>query len=208
MSQQRLPPPPPGCLGRRYPSTQKGGTLIVEEVTDCEAHERRRRSPDGYRPEACAQCGHKKLHVHDYRPRRLRGEAGVPVISVVRYRCPSCRATWQMLPCFVARCLWRGWKVVEAATLGPPPAPTEPEVPKRTVRRWRGRLACAARLVAQVLAVSGEAALGRLAQRVGLESTRRELVLAYGEDAGAPVRQRLAALSALLHRLAPGLRLM
>ena len=208
MSQERLPPPPTGCLERRYPSTQKGGTLIVEEVVDREAHERRRADPDGYRPERCFGCGHDRLHIHDYPERKLRGEAGQPVIQVVRYWCPGCEGTWRMLPLFLARMLWRSWRVVEAETLGPPRAATEPAVPERTVRRWKGRLAMAALLAAQVLAVSGGAALERIAQQVGLEGTRLELVQSYESQLQPSPGQRLASLAAVLHRLAPGVRLM
>jgi hypothetical protein len=36
-SQDGLPPPPPACLLRRYPSTQKGGTLVADDVPDLHA---------------------------------------------------------------------------------------------------------------------------------------------------------------------------
>ena len=45
--------PPPQyefCLVRLRSSTQKGGTLIVEAVTDYASHERLICDPDGYRP--------------------------------------------------------------------------------------------------------------------------------------------------------------
>jgi hypothetical protein len=207
MSQERLPPPPPACLGRLYPSTQKGGTLIAEDVTDRETHERRRSDPDGYRPVACPKCSHQGLHIHDYRERVLRGEAQRQVIVVVRYWCPGCTAIWQTVPLFLARCLWRSWPVVETATLGPPPSPSEPAVPERTVRRWLGRLAAAALLVTQVLATSGEPTLAAVASSVGFEGTRRELVLALTDAGQVRTGERLSSLAALLHRLAPGLRL-
>jgi hypothetical protein len=208
MSQERLPPPPPECLGRPYPSTQKGGTLIAEDVTDRETHERRRADPDGYRPPACPKCARERLHVHDYRGRILRGEAGSPVIEVVRYWCPSCTAIWQVLPLFLARRLWRSWPVVEAATLGPPPPASAPTVPERTVRRWLGRLASAAVLIAQVLATSGDPTLAAMATAAGFEATRAELVLVHARESRVGVGERLSSLAALLHRLAPGLRLM
>jgi hypothetical protein len=50
-------PQPEACLDRTYPSSQKGGTLIVEEVRDLEAHEGRLEDPDGYRPARCPRCG-------------------------------------------------------------------------------------------------------------------------------------------------------
>ncbi len=117
MSQRLSPPQAPKYLERLYPSTQKGVTLIAEDVTDLETHRQRLSDPDGYRPRCC--------------PARLR--------------------------------------------LG-------------------------ARVLTQVLAASGSAALEASAKRVGLLGTRWEVVVALG---GA-----LWSVAELLHRLAPGLRLM
>jgi len=50
MSQRPAPPPPPRYLEQCYPSSQKGGTLVAEDVTDLETHARRLCTPDGYRP--------------------------------------------------------------------------------------------------------------------------------------------------------------
>ena len=75
MSQRPSPPPSPRYLERPYTSSQKGGTLIAEEVTDLETHARRLCDPDGYRPSCCPRCGHGVLHVHDYRSRVLRALA-------------------------------------------------------------------------------------------------------------------------------------
>lgn len=55
-------------------------------------------------------------------------------------------------------------------------------------------------MLVQVLAASGSEALGRVAKSVGLLATRLEVVGAL--DLG------LAEAATLLHRLAPGLRLM
>lgn len=202
MSQNRLPPPqPPSYLDHRYPSTQKGGTLIAEDVTDLAAHERRLCDPNGYRPPVCPRCGHGVLHVHDYRGRVLRADPERAMTTVVRHRCAraSCSARWLILPLLLARQLWRRWEVVEASTLGRRPAQW-PSVPARTRRRWRARLQMAGRLLVQVLAASDAAVLGRVAERVGLAGSRLELVLALGFS--------LSHAAALLHRLAPGLRLM
>lgn len=207
MSQPRLPPPAPTCLCRRYSSSQKGGTLIVKGVNGFEEHERRV-CPDGYRPEACAHCGHGRLHVHDYRERRLLGEAGHPVTRVARYSCPNCDAIWLVLPLFLARCLWRTWAVVETYVLGTSPPPSQPHVPARTRRRWTCRFASAARLPVQVLAHSGNAALAAVAAKVGIEATREQLVRAYAQAFDIPAGKCLAALAALLQRLDPGVRLM
>jgi hypothetical protein len=174
--------------------------LIIEDVGDLETHERRRCDPDGYRPAACPRCGHDKLHVHDYPERK------VLAITLVRYLCPKCKATWRMMPMFMARMLWRSWPVVEAKTLGSgPPAPM---VPKRTVRRWRVRLTTAAESLVGVLGEHGGATLTALAAAVGDAATRLQLVAAYAKAMGAKVGQRLARLASTIHLLAPGVRLM
>jgi hypothetical protein len=214
MSQNGLPPPPPPpCLIRPYASSQKGGTLIAEDVTDRAAHERRLCDPDGYRPPACPKCGHDKLHVHDYRDRTLRGEpdsgesAAAGAITVVRHRCPACDATWRILPRFLARFLWRSWPVVEQAALASPPQ-SAPLIPPRTLARWHARLASAARHLIVALASSGGAALTAVVHAVGLDATREELVVAYAAAMHIPEPGRVAALAALAHRLTPGLRVM
>jgi hypothetical protein len=136
------------------------------------------------------------------------------VVRIVRFVCCNCGAVWQVLPLLIARLLRSTWRVVEASTLGPAPPPTEPQVPARTLRRWRERLGCAARHAVQVLATSGDAALERLAGTLGLDATRCELVLAYAyahayaHALDIPCTERLASVAALLHRLAPGARLM
>lgn len=211
MSQNRLPPPEPAdCLVHRYPSSQKGGTLIAEDVTDRETHEKRLCDPDGYRPERCPRCTHDVLHVHEYRERVLRAEPGKPVVTVVVHRCAAepCRATWRILPQFIARYLWRSWPVVETATLGRPRWADTPPVPKRTTRRWQARLRSPARLLVKVLVTSGSAALARLAQQIGRGGTRRALVMAYAAAMSTGARRRLAEPAALIHRLCPGVRLM
>jgi len=217
MSQRRLPPPDPAaCLLRLRPSSQKGGTLIAEAVTERAEHERRICDPDGYRPPFCANCNGTVLHVHDYRERQLRAEPGCPVATVVRHLCVACEAVWQTLPAFIARHLWRSWAVVERTMAGTgtaAPAPQAvsarwPRVPERTGRRWRSRLRAAALFLVRVLAASGDQAWARLAGELGLEATRAELVAAYARSTAAPVGQRLAAVSALLYRLQPKVRLM
>jgi len=201
MSQRPSPPQPPKYLEYPYASSQKGGTLIAEDVTDLETHERRLCDPDGYRPSSCPRCGHTVLHLHDYRPRVLRADPDRAEITVVRHRCvgAECGARWQILPLLLARHLWRRWVVVKAAAVGRRPADWPP-VPPRTQRRWRARLRMAGRRLTQVLAASGSATLEEVAQRVGLRATRLDVVLALGLT--------LSAAAALVHRLAPGLRLM
>jgi hypothetical protein len=217
MSQRRLPPPdPPACLLRLRPSSQKGGTLIAEAVTERAEHERRVRDPDGYRPAFCANCNGTVLHVHDYRERQLRAEPGRPVATVVRHVCVACEAVWQTLPAFVARHLWRSWAVVEralAGTVSASPGPESrvgpwPRVRERTRRRWRARWRATALFLVRVLAASGEEAWAALARRLGLDATRGELVAAYAASTSTPPGQRLAAVSALVYRLQPKVRLM
>jgi type IV pilus biogenesis protein CpaD/CtpE len=43
-------------------------------------------------------------------------------IDIVRYVCasPECRATWRVLPAFVARHLWRRWPTVARTIAGDP----------------------------------------------------------------------------------------
>src|SRR5205085_6689698 len=88
MSQNQLPPPESeACLFRLRSSSQKGGTLIAEDVTDHATHERRICDPDGYRLPFCPRCGKGPLHVHHYRERVLRAELRKPVPLILRLIC-------------------------------------------------------------------------------------------------------------------------
>lgn len=213
MSQNGLPPPEnESCLFRLRSSTQKGGTLIVEDVTDHATHERRICDPNGYRPPFCPRCGGRLLHVHDYRERVLRAEPGKPVASIVRHECVSCEAIWQILPLFMARHLWRSWNVVRHALMPDDKAsssPGEPQywpkVPPRTVRRWCARWWRPAQALAQILTTSGQAIWAALATRLRPDATCSDLVAAYGRE---HIGQPLAALAALVYRLQPKVRLM
>lgn len=210
MSQDRLPPPEmEACLVRLRPSSQKGGTIVAEDVTDLATHDRRLCDPEGYRPPFCPNCRETTLHVHDYRERVLRGEPGRPVASIVRHVCVSCEAVWQTLPRFIARNLWRTWRVVERTLTGSTTAiegdaQRWPRVPERTRRRWRGRWLRPARFVAQVLASCGEAAWAA----VGAGATCAELVAAYASATMTAAGHLLAAMAALIYRLQPKVRLM
>ena len=215
MSHDRLPPPDhEACLVRRRLSSQKGGTIIAEDVTDRATHERRMCSPDGYRPAFCPNCGETTLHVHDYRERILRAEPGAPIARVVRHACVGCEAIWQILPAFLARYLWRTWSVVEHTLTGaaPPPATREPPrwppVPPRTQRRWQARWLRPAHWLAQMLAACGEVAWAALATGLRPEATCADLVTAYAGAQTTPAGQRLAAVAALVYRLQPRGRLM
>jgi len=135
----------------------------------------------------------------------LTSDGGFASVIVLVFLCADCSATWRVLPAFLARQLWRTWETV-ANTLADEPPPSQPKVPERTRQRWRARLGQAARTATQVLASSGAAALRAVAQQVGLEARRQELVTAFAAAfTGGVVLLRLAE---LLHRLAPGIRLM
>jgi hypothetical protein len=215
VSQERLPPPEQeACLVRLRPSSQKGGTIVAEDVTDLATHERRLCDPDGYRPKFCPRCRETTLHVHDYRARSLRAEPGLPVARIVRHECIGCDAIWQILPAFIARHLWRTWRVVEhtlrAATPLPEGAETRqwPTVPKRTRRRWYARWLRPVQYLARLLAACGEAAWARLAVVLAPEATCADLVSACATGMLAAAGHLLAVLAALVYRLQPKVRLM
>ena len=214
MSRNQLPPPEVEvCLVRARPSSQKGGTIIAEDVADHETHERRICDPDGYRPPFCPNCGERTLHVHDYRWRKLLAEPGDPLARIVRHECVACTAIWQILPSFLARHLWRSWRVVEHALTGSGPAPTMlearrwPPIAGRTLRRWRARWLRSAQFLAQVFAVSGEAAWSTVAGELAPEATCADLVGAYAAARPTPPGQLHAAVAALVYRLQPKVRL-
>lgn len=204
MNHQRFSPPEPAsCLIFSRVSRYKGGTLIAEDVVDFETHRRRLADPDGYRPERCAQCGWNVLHVHDH-PTRKPPEYGE--ISIVRHRCanPKCRATWRILPAFIARHLHHSWRRIERAVVDDKPA----DIPKTTRRRLQSRYCSAAKQLVVLLATSGGALLEAIAKAAGLGSTRAEFVNAYVELVKPMRGQRLGEVAALVHRLERGIRLM
>lgn len=209
----RSPPPPAeACLCSPYPSSQKGGTVIAEHVTDLKMHEQLLGN-GGYRPSACPRCG-DVMHIHEYRERVL---AGSPELSteIVIFQCADrerCGAVTRVLPAFLARRLWRSWRAVEAATLGPEKAPPISPIPERTRRRWKARLAASAAVLVVVLGTAADTVpvFQEIIGRVGLDGTRAEFVTAC-EELGRPAPSkgsRLATISAFVHRLAPGVRLM
>jgi hypothetical protein len=200
------PPAAETCLVRAYSSrpTQKGGTWIAEHFVSLSAYLAALSNADLLRPPRCVSrgCTCGGLHVKERRERRPRqlvvdGKA-VPAVVILIFECATCAATWRVLPAFLARCLWRTWDVIARELSGAPPG-SAPPVPRRTVRRWRARLVQTARQPVQVLAVAGGALRG-VAQRLGLDCSRAQLLAGYAAGVGA--------LSVLLHRLAPGVRLM
>jgi hypothetical protein len=211
MSQNRLPPPElEACLVRLRPSSQKGGTIVAEDVTDAATHERRLCDPDGYRPLFCPRCLGSTLHVHDYRERVLRAEPGKPVAKIVRHECVTCEAIWQTLPAFIARHLWRTWRVVERTlTESSMDRPwCWPSIPDRTRRRWSARWRRPAQFLAQVLAVCGGATWATLASVVAPTATCADLTLNYASVQATAEGHLFSSVAALVYRLQPKVRLM
>jgi len=134
----------------------------------------------------------------------------VEVTETQRVRCADrehCGAAWQLLPAFLARHLWRRWQVVEQAALGPARAPA-PATPKQTLRRWTGRLASSAAVLVTVLAQAATCQVARLLRKVRHDDRRLDLVTAYASILEPQPGHRLCALAGLIHRMAPGVRLM
>lgn len=208
MTDDRSPPPEVACLSCPCPSSQKGGTLIAEDVTSLQMHQRLLRCPDGYRPKECKRCDCKSVHIHSYRLRMLAAEPARSTV-VVCFRCSNseCGAVWRVLPALLARRLWRSWQVVETATMADASAASSP-VPGRTRRRWKQRLSTAARSLLTALASSADAVIQRLAGSVADAASRLELVVAHARATGCSDGRRLSSLAALIHRLAPGIRVM
>jgi len=215
------PPAADPCLKQPYASRkrkgkpQKGGTMVRSDVKSLEEHERCL-DEDGYCPDACGAPGCSgRLQRHQERIRQCRvgvaAALSVLLVVIMIFRCAKCGATWRVLPGFLARCLHREWWVVErvAATADVPRERGEPRpqelAPARTRRRWAARLAQAALVPVQVLATSGDVNLRGLAQALGLQAERGEMVERYSAAFGAT--SAFASLAELLHRLTPGIRL-
>jgi hypothetical protein len=217
MSQNRLPHPQPDeCLIQSRKAKFKGGTVIAEDVVSLQEHRKRLSDPDGYRPEACGNCGHRVLHVHDYPERHPLGLLLLVVVRVIRFICANeeCKATWRVLPGFLARHLWWAWRPIEQATMDPSPGQRPVggvdavSPPAQTERRWLGRLASSARQAVVLMGSRGAEVLRAVAEGSGLNATRQELVDVYRDIVGVVAGQRLGAVAAVLDRLERGIRLM
>ena len=188
--------------------------MVAEEVWTLEEHLRRIRDPDGYRPCACGHCGSTVLHVHDYLERKPLGLAWMAVVRVVRFICvnPDCRATWRVLPAWLARHLWWTWSSVEQAvntnTEESKATAVAATPPKRTEQRWLNRLASSARQAVVLMVSRGTELVRAVGEAVGLQATRRTLVDSYRAIVKVPCRHVLAAVAAVLDRLERGVRLM
>ncbi len=215
MSQERLPSPQPDdCLIHSRKSRYKGGTIIAEEVWTLEEHLRRIRDPDGYRPCACGTCGNTALHVHDYLERKPLGFTWMAVIRVVRFICvnPDCRATWRILPAWLARHLWWTWESIEQAvcvnTERSKATAIAATPPERTRQRWHQRLATSARQAVVLMVSRGTELVRAAGEAVGLQATRQALVDNYSVIIELPSGRVLGAVAAVLDRLERGVRLM
>ncbi len=120
MKRRQAPSSPEPCLVHSRRARFRGGTLIALDVHELAEHERRLRRPDGYRPPSCPRCQGARLHLHDHVQRIVIESRQVSRIEIVRYLCAesACRATWRVLPAFVARHLWRRWSTVARAIAG------------------------------------------------------------------------------------------
>jgi hypothetical protein len=197
---------PDECLMQFRDRIYRGGTLIAEDVVDLDSHLRRLADPDGYRPETCPRCGRSVLHVHDHPTRTLKKFAAP--IPIIRYRCANekCRATWRRLPAFLARHLHHPWQAIEQA-VDKDKSLAELDIPPTTIRRWRWRIASAAKQVVVLLATSGGRMLEAIAKAAGLRSTRAEFVKRFVEHVEVLPGRRLGAIAGLVHRLGRGIRL-
>lgn len=216
-----LPPPnADSCLVRAYWSNplQKGGTLIAEDVVDLVTHAARLCAPDGYRPARCPRCDGDTLHGHGRVERKALGNPSRVPILIVRFRCAceACRATWRVLPAFIARHLWYAWRAVEMTMLVEVPLPAPPPPRPRagpsasTIARWRGRLAATARLLVQAFATLMTSQFTAMIASLvdGIDASRAALVAAYATTTKSPRERWFASLAGHVHRVAPGLRLM
>jgi hypothetical protein len=128
------PPPAPRCLEKPYPASQKGGTLIAEDITELDIHLELVADPDGYRPARCHRCQHPRLHTHDFRERQAKRDPERAAVPTRRYVCthPDCQAIWHVLPLPLAPRLHHGWQVVQTTLEGNRPTAFF-AVPQRTV---------------------------------------------------------------------------
>jgi hypothetical protein len=167
--------------------------------------------------------------VHDYRERKALELLALVVVTVVRFICanPECRATWQVLPAFVARQLWWTWSAVEHTTAGAeasasvaiaattvvetatPAAVARPRVPStRTEQRWAARLRASANQLVTMLAACGDNAVRTVADALRARCTRADLVQCHAEMMGIAAGRRYAVVAALVDDLERGIRLM
>ncbi len=209
MHSQSGPASPEPCLVHSRRTRFRGGTVIAPDVHDLPEHERRLRDADHYRPELCGRYGGQRLHVHDRPQRVLFGDSTAERIAVMRYICATdnCRATWRVLPAFVARHLWRRWSTVARTIAGDPGESKRPPVPPRTRRRWNARLRAAGRQLVLLLGQHDDESVARFASVAGFDCTRHELVELFTAGRVLGIHA-LADIASTLQALEPGIRLM
>jgi hypothetical protein len=232
-------PRPEACLTSSRTSKYLGGTLVDETVWTLAEHQRRIANPDLYRPSECARCGSSKLHVHD-RFERCAVGMGVAVVLALRFICANdrCRATWRVLPAFLARHLWHAWNAVESAVepmltraqevkqpcLPQAEASTvshqadvsarsseKPVRAKRPSRRTIQRWLSRLRSSPKQLVVMFSQSYNRVLCDIAVViggGDRADLVRNYMQALKLHAGQGLAAVAALVHRLERGVRLM
>jgi hypothetical protein len=131
-------------------------------------------------------------------------------VEIVRYICAAdeCRATWRVLPAFVARHLWRRWSTVGRAITGARRLESDVVLPvaPRTLRRWNARLGSAARQLVLLLVQHDDDDVVRFARVAGFDGTRLELVqlLTAGRVLGI---HGLEDIAAAVDRIERGVRL-
>ncbi len=203
----------PGYLNSPYAAkpSQRGGTLIAEDVWDLDEHRRRVAVPDGYRLDGCPRC-RGFLHGHGCRWRRLRDQPGSAAEEIRRYLCVPCRAVWQVLPAFLARHLHRTWgavqsRLVAVGALEGTGAEWRVGAKPTTTVRWLARLWAVASVLTQALVESGEDAAS-LIRELGIGCSRQELVEGLAGAGLVDEQRKLGQLASWVHRIVPGVRVM
>jgi hypothetical protein len=209
-----LEPALPEYLNTQYAAkpSQRGGTLIAEDVWSIEEHRERVLEPDGYRPEGCPRCG-TAVHGHGCRCRRLRDQPDSAWEEIRRFLCPECEAVWQVLPAFLARHLQRTWgaiqsRLVAAGVLERTGSEWRVRSIPTTLRRWSLRLAAVAVVLTQALIEGGAGEVSSAVTGLGGWCSRRELVEGLAECGLLTKEHKLAELASWVHRLTPGIRVM
>jgi hypothetical protein len=190
---------------------QRGGTLIAEDVLDPEDHRRRLADPDGYRPDRCPGCN-GFLWGHGCRFRILRDQPDRAEEEIRRFRCPLCRAVWQVLPAFLARYLHRTWgaiqsRLVSAGALERTGGEWRVRSKPTTLHRWLCRLTAVATVLTQALAESGGEVAAVVAD-LGPQCSRGDLVEALPRAGLLEKRHKMGQLACWIHRIVPGIRVM
>lgn len=206
-------PAMPDYLNTPYTAkpSQRGGTLIAEDVWDLEEHRRKVAIPDGYRPDGCPRC-RGFMHGHGCRTRTLRDQPESAAEEIRRYLCSLCQAVWQVVPAFLARYLHRTWgavqsRLVAAGALERTGAEWRVAAKPTTTRRWLARLIASASVLTQALVESGEEAAWVI-QQLGISCSRRELVEGLAGAGLVDEQHKLGQLASWVHRVVPGVRVM